>query len=48
MTIRVKKCIHEDLQILQEISRETFNDTFKEQNSPENMKIYVDRAFTIK
>ena len=47
MTIRIQKCTHEDLQFLQEISIETFNDTFKEQNSPENMKAYLDRAFTI-
>ncbi|MDR9856403.1 GNAT family N-acetyltransferase [Paenibacillus sp. VCA1] len=45
MTVKIKKCQHEDLQILQEISIETFNDTFKDQNSPENMKAYLERAF---
>ncbi|MCY8280065.1 GNAT family N-acetyltransferase, partial [Bacillus inaquosorum] len=34
MTINIKKCSQEDLKILQEISIETFNDTFKDQNSP--------------
>lgn len=45
MTVEIKKCGRGDLQILQEISIETFNDTFKEQNSPENMKAYLDKAF---
>ena len=48
MTVKIKKCNHEDLNILQEISIETFNDTFKDQNSPENMKAYLDRAFNVK
>lgn len=48
MTIRTKKCTVEDLQALQEISIETFNETFKEQNSPENMKSYLESAFTLK
>lgn len=45
MTIKIKHCNREDLEILQEISIETFNDTFKDQNSPENMKAYLERAF---
>ncbi|RJS56169.1 GNAT family N-acetyltransferase [Bacillus subtilis] len=45
MTINIKKCSREDLKILQEISVETFNDTFKDQNSSENMKAYLDSAF---
>ncbi|WDM19949.1 GNAT family N-acetyltransferase [Paenibacillus polymyxa] len=45
MTVKIIKCSREDLQILQEISIETFNDTFKDQNSPENMKAYLERAF---
>ncbi|SDN22447.1 GNAT family N-acetyltransferase [Bacillus sp. OK048] len=48
MTCEIKKCNLEDLQILQEISIETFNDAFKEQNSPENMKTYLERAFNLK
>lgn len=38
----------EDLQILQEVSIETFSDTFKDQNSPENMKAYLEKAYTSK
>ena len=48
MTINIKKCTHEDLRKLQEISCETFNETFKHQNSPENMNAYLERAFTLK
>ncbi|MDN4494395.1 GNAT family N-acetyltransferase [Ureibacillus aquaedulcis] len=48
MTIKIKKCTFEDLQTLQEISIETFNETFKDQNSPENMKTYLERAFNLK
>lgn len=36
-----------DLKELQELSIETFNDTFKQQNSPENMEVYLNKAFTI-
>ncbi|MFC7677319.1 GNAT family N-acetyltransferase [Paenibacillus sp. GCM10028914] len=46
MTIKIKKCTLEDIKALQEISIETFNNTFKEQNSPENLTAYLDRAFT--
>lgn len=48
MSVIIKKCSREDLQILQQISVETFNDTFKHQNSPENMKTYLEIAFTYK
>ncbi|NRD79895.1 GNAT family N-acetyltransferase [Bacillus sp. BRMEA1] len=48
MAINIKKCTLEDLGKLQEISYETFNDTFKHQNSTENMKSYLERAFNLK
>ncbi|WP_077307634.1 GNAT family N-acetyltransferase [Terribacillus halophilus] len=48
MSINIIRCNHEDLNLLQVISIETFNDTFKEQNSPENMKAYLDKAFNTK
>ncbi|MDK8643069.1 GNAT family N-acetyltransferase [Niallia taxi] len=47
MTITIKKCMIEDVNMLQEISYETFNETFKDQNSPENMATYLEKAFTI-
>ena len=48
MTINLKRCTIEDIRTLQEISYETFNDTFKHQNSPENMNAYLERAFNLK
>ena len=48
MTINIKKCTLEDLRKIQEISYETFNETFKHQNSPENMNTYLERAFNLK
>jgi len=45
MTINIKKCTVEDLVLLQNISVETFNETFKNQNSPKNMKAYLEKAF---
>lgn len=47
MTIKIKKCTLEDSRKLQEISYETFNETFKHQNSPENMNAYLERAYNL-
>ncbi|WP_098745578.1 N-acetyltransferase [Paenibacillus sp. EZ-K15] len=47
MTLKIRKCSLDDLAILQDISVETFNETFKDQNSPENMKAYLERAFNL-
>ncbi|MER2059129.1 MAG: N-acetyltransferase [Niallia sp.] len=47
MTITIKKCTLADLHKLQEISIETFNETFKHENSTENMKFYLENAFTL-
>lgn len=48
MTINIKRCTFEDSRKLQEVSCETFNETFKHQNSPENMNAYLERAFNLK
>lgn len=48
MDIIMERCTRDDLQILQEISIETFQDTFKEQNTPENLKAYLEKAFSIR
>ncbi|MGZ9819741.1 GNAT family N-acetyltransferase [Peribacillus simplex] len=48
MTENIKKCTLEDSRKLQEISYETFNETFKHQNSPENMNAYLEKAFNLK
>ncbi|MEH7336204.1 GNAT family N-acetyltransferase [Neobacillus drentensis] len=47
MTINVKQCTLEDSRKLQEISSETFYETFKEQNSAENMNAYLEKAFNL-
>ncbi len=47
MTINIKKCTFEDLPLLQEVGYETFNETFKDQNSPENMNTYLESAFNL-
>ncbi|WP_405082578.1 GNAT family N-acetyltransferase [Paenibacillus chitinolyticus] len=44
----IKKCTLGDLRKLQEISHETFNETFKHQNSSENMNAYLEKAFNLK
>ena len=41
MNIKIKKINSDDIKILQEISIETFTDTFGEQNSSENLKNYL-------
>jgi diamine N-acetyltransferase len=48
MTMSIKVCTIQELPILQKISYETFLDTFKDQNSPENMSAYLEKAFNIK
>ena len=47
MNITIKKCMLEDLSDLQSISYDTFNETFKEQNSEENLNAYLEKAFTL-
>ncbi|WP_042203221.1 GNAT family N-acetyltransferase [Paenibacillus camerounensis] len=47
MNITIKKCILDDLHLLQALSIETFDETFKDQNSPEVMKAYLDKAFSV-
>lgn len=48
MDIHIVKCTQDHLVELQEISYETFNDTFRHQNSPENMQAYLEQAFNLK
>lgn len=44
----IQKCTLEDLRKLQEISVETFTETFKDQNSAGNLNAYLERALNIK
>lgn len=48
MTMTIKKCTLEDSRELQEISVDTFNETFKDQNSPEHLIAYLEKAFNLK
>lgn len=48
MNIKITRCTLEDSRKLQSIGYETFKETFEEQNSPENMKTYLEQAFNIK
>ncbi|QDH21129.1 GNAT family N-acetyltransferase [Saccharibacillus brassicae] len=45
MNIKLRTCDERDLQELREISIETFSDTFGEQNKPDNMQAYLEKAF---
>ncbi|MGN8842382.1 GNAT family N-acetyltransferase [Niallia sp. HCP3S3_B10] len=47
MTIHIKECTFSDIHKLQDISYETFDETFKNQNSTENMKDYLEKAFNL-
>ncbi|WP_339284061.1 GNAT family N-acetyltransferase [Oceanobacillus sp. FSL K6-3682] len=47
MVIKIEACNQNDLQMLQEISIETFMETFQEQNTPENMQAYLESAYTL-
>jgi len=48
MTIYIKQLTLQNLHELQEISYETFKETFKDQNTPENMHAYLEKAFNLK
>ena len=47
MTMTIKKCTLEDSRELQVISVDTFNETFKDQNSPEQINAYLESAFNL-
>lgn len=47
MSITIRPCTLEDIEELQEISYQTFNETFREQNSPENIDHYLEKAFNL-
>ncbi|MEW4368909.1 GNAT family N-acetyltransferase [Paenibacillus kandeliae] len=47
MNIELTRCTLEQIDCLQTISRETFEDTFADQNTPENMAAYMQKAFRL-
>ena len=48
MKLDIKKCTINDLVALCEISYNTYNDTFKAVNTPDNMKDYLEKAFDLR
>lgn len=46
-TIEIKKITLNDIDQLQKIGRQTFQETFSEGNSEENMKTYLEEGFSI-
>lgn len=46
MTVKITEVTIDDLKVLQHLSRRTFDETFRPQNTPENMAAYLDTAFT--
>lgn len=47
MTTTIKNCTLEDLHELQTISIETYTETFKEHNTPENLAAYLEQAYPL-
>ncbi|PPA70428.1 GNAT family N-acetyltransferase [Jeotgalibacillus proteolyticus] len=47
MAVKIKQCTLKDSSLLQKLSYETFNETFKAQNKPENMNAYLEQAFNL-
>jgi diamine N-acetyltransferase len=47
MPFVLRKCTVDDVQLLQDISVETFNETFEAHNSAENMKDYLEKAYNL-
>lgn len=45
MTIKIRKCTLQDLHTLQEISIQTFDETFRAKNKPENIEAYLKMNF---
>ncbi|GAA0615848.1 spermidine/spermine N(1)-acetyltransferase [Virgibacillus siamensis] len=48
MSIIINECIFEDVKTLQEISYNTFHETFSHMNSEKNMNAYLENAFNTK
>lgn len=45
VNIRISRVTMQDLQVLQDLSIETFAETFGEQNPPEDLELYLEKAF---
>lgn len=47
MTVKIIPCSQSDIQILQDISVETYTETFQDYNTPENMSAYLENAYRL-
>jgi ribosomal protein S18 acetylase RimI-like enzyme len=47
MKLVLRECTKDDINELRELSYKTYNDTFKDANTPSNMKSYLEKAFDI-
>lgn len=47
MSITIRACTSDDLHKLREISIETFTDTFGDENKPEHLNAYLERAYNL-
>ena len=47
MKLAIRECMIDDLVILREISYKTYNETFKDWNTPSNMEDYLENAFNM-
>lgn len=47
MELQYKKCTLNELELLREISEETFVHAFESHNNPEDFKAYIDKAFAL-
>jgi len=45
MVTEIKKCTLDDLPVLQDLSRETYTDTFAESNTEADLNDYLDKAY---
>ena len=48
MELKIEKCEKDNLELLIEISKETFISTFEDSNTEENLKEYIEKAFNKK
>lgn len=46
MKTSIRKCIATDLEVLRKVAIQTYDETFRPFNSSENMKSYLDKAFS--
>ncbi|WP_066188213.1 MULTISPECIES: GNAT family N-acetyltransferase [Gracilibacillus] len=47
MKTTIRRCTLDDLQLLQQIGTDTYNETYSHLNTPENMNEYLEQAFNL-